>query len=96
MGWCESPPLFFVASETAIDVIGNLLQEVKVPEHPLEDKMLAENCYNPRHRLTAAVTYTNLVVHYIFSSPYITKHQGQVPISQKYVAQGEGTWATTR
>ena len=60
MGWCESPPLFCAASETAIYVIYTLLQEIKVLEHPLEDKMLAENSEKSRHRLTAAVTYKNL------------------------------------
>jgi len=28
MGWCESPPFFCAASETACDVIESLLQEV--------------------------------------------------------------------
>jgi len=41
MGWCESaPPFFCAASETAHDVIEFLLQEVTLPEHPFENKML--------------------------------------------------------
>jgi hypothetical protein len=43
MGWCESPPFFCAASETARDVlIEALLQEVNLPKHPFEDSMLNE------------------------------------------------------
>ena len=42
MGWCDLPLLFCAASETSRDVIDTLLQEIKVSEHPFEDKMLAE------------------------------------------------------
>ena len=40
MGWCESPPFFCAASETARDVIDSLLQEVNLPAHQFEDQML--------------------------------------------------------
>ena len=56
MGWFESP-IFCADSETARDVIDTLIQEIKVPDHPLEDKILAEQSEKPRHRLTAEVTY---------------------------------------
>ena len=35
MGWCESPPFFCAATETARDVIQQLLQ-VQLPKHPFE------------------------------------------------------------
>ena len=41
MGWCESPPFFCAASETARDIIEHLIQtNIQLPEHPLEQKML--------------------------------------------------------
>ena len=36
MGWCELPPFFCAASETARDVIDTLLHEVNPTEHPFE------------------------------------------------------------
>ena len=39
MGWCESPPLFCAASETARDIIQTLLNS-NLPSHPFEDIML--------------------------------------------------------
>ena len=42
MGWCESPPFFCAASETARDVIESLLQ-TELPAHPFEQRMLPEN-----------------------------------------------------
>ena len=127
MGWCESPPFFCAASETARDVIETLLQEIALPPHPFERHMMGnEDAHHPRHRLTAAITYANLVevfvddfiaatnatgdathllhfsramlhgVHSIFPPPDITGHTGQDPVSQKKLAQGEGTWNTTK
>jgi len=40
MGWCESPPFFCATSEMARNAIESLLQEVTLPEHPFEEKML--------------------------------------------------------
>ena len=41
MGWCESPPFFCAASETARDIIEHLIQtNIELPQHPLEHKML--------------------------------------------------------
>jgi len=41
MGWCESPPFFCTASETARDVAQELLtQETHLPAHKLEDYCL--------------------------------------------------------
>ena len=41
MGWCESPPFFCAGSETARDVIEELLPKAaSLPPHPLENKML--------------------------------------------------------
>ena len=38
MGWCESPPFFCTASETARDTIQALLEMDSLPEHILEEK----------------------------------------------------------
>ena len=59
MGWCESPPFF--CAETARDVIESLLQEVTLPVHPFEDKMLDKARETVWQRLSAAVLYVNLV-----------------------------------
>lgn len=125
MGWCESPPFFCAASETARDVIEALLQEVTLPIHPFEDKMLDAARDAAFNRLSAAAAYVNLVevfvddfigatnnsniahlehfsramlfgVHSVFPPPEITGHQGQDPVSQKKLEQGEGSWATTK
>jgi len=63
MGWCESPPFFCAASETARDVlIEALLQEVNLPKHPFEDSMLNEaTASSAVLRLQATATYLNLV-----------------------------------
>ena len=42
MGWCESPPFFCAASETARDVIASLL-DADLPPHAFESKMLPTN-----------------------------------------------------
>ena len=42
MGWCESPPFFCAASETARDVIASLLG-TDLPPHPFESHMLPKN-----------------------------------------------------
>ena len=41
MGWCESPPFFCAASETARDIIQSLLGTNLAP-HPLEQKVLPQ------------------------------------------------------
>ena len=38
MGWCELPPLFCTASETAQYFIEALLLEASLPDHPFEEK----------------------------------------------------------
>ena len=43
MGWCESPPFFCAASETARDVISSLLRSDKLPPHAFENLMLPKN-----------------------------------------------------
>jgi len=40
MGWCESPPFFCAASETARDTIQALLKKDCLPEHLFEGKMM--------------------------------------------------------
>ena len=42
MGWCESPPFFCAATETARDVIAYLIshQSPMLPPHPMEDQMM--------------------------------------------------------
>jgi len=51
MGWCESPPFFCAASETARDVIEALLLELKLPEYPFEGEMLDEATASTKFRL---------------------------------------------
>ena len=126
MGWCESPPFFCAASETARDVIETLLLESRLPAHAFESQML--NDAHDHHlvwRLQATTSFINLVevfvddfigatnnltrthlehfsramlfgVHSVFPPPDITGHQGEDPISQKKLHQGEGTWSHTK
>ena len=42
MGWCESPPLFCTATETARDVIEKLTNAPTLPQHPLESYLIPE------------------------------------------------------
>jgi len=101
------------------------LQEVTLPEHPFEDKMLDKARETAWQRLSAAASYVNLVevfvddfigatnnstmkhlehfsramlfgVHSIFPPPAFSGHHGQDPVSQKKLAQGEGSWETTK
>ena len=121
MGWCESPPFFCAASETARDVITTLLQELTLPKHDTEDQMMRD----ANIRLHAAAAFCNITevfvddfiaatnnateqhlrhfsramllgVHAIFPPPATTGHSGEDPISQKKLAQGEGTWSYTK
>ena len=60
MGWCESPPYFCAATETARDVIESLLQsDIDLPDHRFLDKMLEQGHH--LHRLEAAAFTTNLL-----------------------------------
>ena len=52
MGWCESPPFFCAASETARDVIEALLLELKLPEHPFEGEILNKATASTQFRLS--------------------------------------------
>ena len=57
MGWCESPPFFCAASETAQDVIQQLLEIEDLPPHPLEHYMLPDaNAHLPKEALDLANT----------------------------------------
>ena len=57
MGWCESLPFFCAASETAQDVIQQLLQIDYLPRHPLEHHMLPDdNVHLPTEALDLATT----------------------------------------
>ena len=51
MGWCESPPLFCTATETARDVIQTLATKISspLPPHPLEHYMLPEQLQESKH-----------------------------------------------
>ena len=44
MGWCESPPFFCMASETAKDAIQELMERPeRLPQHKFEHKMMPNN-----------------------------------------------------
>ena len=125
MGWCESPPFFCAASETARDVIDSLLQEVNLPAHQFEDQMLDSTTESALDRLTAAASFVNITevfvddfisatnnpdpdhlrhfsramlhgIHSIFPPPEVSGHQGEDPISQKKLKQGDGIWESTK
>ena len=57
MGWCESPPFFCAASETARDIIMALLSEASLPPHEFEDMMMQDAAT----RLQAASHIVNLL-----------------------------------
>ena len=60
MGWCESPPYFCAATETARDVIDNLLHsDIDLPYHRFLPKMLEQG--DRLHCLAAAAFTINLL-----------------------------------
>ena len=59
MGWCESPPLFCAVTETARDVIDDLLRQTTLPSHKYEHQMM-DNAQTGL-RLQAAIQTTNLL-----------------------------------
>ena len=59
MGWCESPPFFCAATETARDVIEGLIKEASLPQHKFEHQMM-QNA-PALNRLQAATTWSNLL-----------------------------------
>jgi hypothetical protein len=62
MGWCESPPFFCVASETARDIIASLLH-TDLPPHAFEGKMLPPNFGNlPLADLSLVITLIEVFV----------------------------------
>ena len=61
MGWCESPPFFCAASETAWDAIEMLLAEATLSQHQFEEIMLQDLEENFALRLQAVAAYTNLI-----------------------------------
>ena len=62
MGWCESPPLFCSASETARDIIATLLDD-ELPAHVFEEIMLrtcaARQTHPPPRPLTIIEVYVD-------------------------------------
>ena len=64
MGWCESPPFFCAASETARDVIASLLG-TDLPPHPFEAHMLpspADAVARPIQDLTSTISLLEVFV----------------------------------
>ena len=54
MGWCESPPYFCAATETARDVIDNLLaSDLTLPDHRFLETMLENSDSLPRLQASA-------------------------------------------
>lgn len=61
MGWCESPPFFCAASETARDIIEELFQEgTPLPKHPLEHHAVPN-----QHDIPAAFGDATLIEVYV-------------------------------
>ena len=62
MGWCESPPFFCAASETARDIIASLLN-TDLPPHAFEAKMLPKNFTSlPLADLASVITLIEVFV----------------------------------
>ena len=62
MGWCESPPFFCAASETARDIIASLLH-TDLPPHAFESKMLPRNFTSlPLADLSSVITLIEVFV----------------------------------
>ncbi len=62
MGWCESPPFFCAASETARDVISSLIG-TPLPPHPFETRMLPTDfAALPLHDLHSICTLVEVFV----------------------------------
>ena len=59
MGWCESPPFFCAVTETARDVMEQLLTQTNLPPHKFEHIMLSNT--EAHTRLTAAAACVNLL-----------------------------------
>ena len=56
MGWCESPPLFCAATETARDVIQELAHSsITLPKHQLESFLLPHNTQVPTNDSATAL-----------------------------------------
>ncbi len=63
MGWCESPPFFCAASETARDVIASSLLGTNLPPHPFESHMLPKDSIAlPIQDLTSTISLLEVFV----------------------------------
>jgi len=119
MGWCESPPFFCAASETARDTIQALLEMDCLPEHIFEGKMMDSTHFaegitlddgtitvievfiDDFIRMTNGNTEAHLRyvsramlhgVHSIFPPPDASGHDGEDPIAQSKLDNGDGEW----
>ena len=120
MGWCESPPFFCAASETARDTIQELLTSDSLPEHIFEGKMMDNAVCAQGIDIKADTTTVIEVfvddfigmtngsseehlrhvsramlhgVHSIYPPPNVTGHDGEDPVAQKKLDNGDGDWA---
>jgi hypothetical protein len=64
MGWCESPPLFCSSSETARDVMQELVNKPTLPEHEFESIMMdgfeqIENAQAPQDKSTTLEVFVD-------------------------------------
>ena len=73
MGWCESPPFFCAASETARDVIQQLLK-VDLPLHPFEHYMLPDKNTPLPEEAQDIVNMMNLIVLFVDDFIGCTNH----------------------
>ena len=65
MGWCESPPFFCAATETARDIIASLWQEATLPPHPMEQKMMSSAKDETQHTPPAEYVLQRLFEIYV-------------------------------
>jgi hypothetical protein len=95
----ELPPHRFegemIKSAAATKLENTKCDGVTLIEVFVDDFIGATNISHPEHLLHTSRAMLH-GFHSIFPPPSITKHNGEDPISQKKMAQGEGDWSTTK
>ena len=89
MGWCESPPFFCAATETARDVIDSLLAEASLPAHDMEHKLLNEVHF----RFHAATNFCNLLEVFVDDFVAVTNNASETHLTHFSRAMLQGIHA---